>query len=287
MDILGIDGVLKDRIILSEHRLSSPIKWNQPHIHLNYEICMALGCGFTYYINGRLYPMASGDIMLLTNDDYHMTIAPSDKPYERQVISFLPKALPLEKKSLDCLLSCFIRRDEITGRKLTPTETERTEFLQLAQTIEVEEKEAVLGKLGQQLALYRLLLLLNRIWQHMTQKSVLTPSDSYSPQIRIVFDYIEKNYARSISLDELSASCFLNKHYLCRLFHKETGFGIHDCILSYRLSRATMLLREGKSVKDAAWLCGFNSTSYFISTFKKKVGMTPLQYTKRNISVHE
>ena len=277
---MNIDISFEDPNILSEHRLSSGYVWTNPHIHQTYEICMALGEGFTYFVNNRLYTLDHGDVMLITNTDVHKTIMPLDRPYERQVISFSPETLSLDKKKREELLTCFVHREKIDGRKLVLTEAEQKEFLRLAQDISDESRKTFMREIGQELTLCRLLLQLNRIWER-TSKHPVVEKDDYPRHIRLVFEYIMNNYSHNITLDELSASCYLNKHYLCRLFRRETGLSIHNCITSYRLTRAIVLLREGKSVKDVSWLSGFNSTSHFISTFKKNTGMTPLQFLQR------
>ena len=74
-----------------------------------------------------------------------------------------------------------------------------------------------------------------------------------------MLQYIDANYTDTISLDSLSAHCFLNKSYLCRLFKRETGFHIHDYIVYRRLSHGMLLLRSGR----------------------QQLGITPYQYAKK------
>ena len=49
----------------------------------------------------------------------------------------------------------------------------------------------------------------------------------------------------------------------------------------YVITFPPQLLREGKSVSEAAGLSGFGSDTFFITTFKKNVGVTPYRYACR------
>ena len=65
------------------------------------------------------------------------------------------------------------------------------------------------------------------------------------------------------------------------LFKKYTKTSLIDFIGSIRLEYSLELLRDEKlSVLDIAYNIGYNSVSHYISKFKQKYGVTPLQYRK-------
>lgn len=94
--------------------------------------------------------------------------------------------------------------------------------------------------------------------------------------------YIDEHYMENITLEDLSARCFLNKSYLCRLFKRETGFHIHDYLTYRRLSRAMEHLRAGESVSHTARCTGFSGDTFFIRVFRQHLDMTPYQYALKH-----
>lgn len=97
---------------------------------------------------------------------------------------------------------------------------------------------------------------------------------------RELIDYLEDNYSRDISLDELAEQTRLSKGYLCALFKKYTGQSIMHYLLTIRISHAKIFLIQysDKKVYEIARLCGFDSPSYFTKIFKRVTGITPEDY---------
>lgn len=110
------------------------------------------------------------------------------------------------------------------------------------------------------------------------------PADNAVDPIDTVIRYIEKNYAASISLDELSSVTNFSKFHLCRKFKDVTGMGITNYILNYRINKAKEFLLAPNSGKifEIAKSVGFNDTSYFNRTFKKHTSYTPNEYQRLN-----
>ena len=84
-----------------------------------------------------------------------------------------------------------------------------------------------------------------------------------------------------ISLEDISRSVLCDKYTLCRDFKKYTGQTVFENLNRYRCIKAAELLNDGKSVAEAALLCGFESFSFFTKTFKKYMGSLPSEYKKR------
>lgn len=103
-----------------------------------------------------------------------------------------------------------------------------------------------------------------------------------------VMFWIEENYRKKFSLDALAAELGKSRSYLSRRFHAETGEHIHNYLNTLRLRRACELLRHSAlPVNEIAGQAGFSEVTYFISSFKKGIGETPLQYRKNHLSVNK
>lgn len=65
---------------------------------------------------------------------------------------------------------------------------------------------------------------------------------------------------------------------LNRNFKKYISLSPYKFLLAKRLSHAEKMLRQGGSVTDVCYACGFRDCSRFIEHFKKRYGMTPMKY---------
>ena len=91
-----------------------------------------------------------------------------------------------------------------------------------------------------------------------------------------------------ISLSNLNSEMLadhmcLSKSQLNRKVKSISGMNTTTYINQSRLAHAQVLLRDKeRSIGDIVLMCGFESASYFAKQFKKKFGMTPSQYRKKN-----
>ena len=93
--------------------------------------------------------------------------------------------------------------------------------------------------------------------------------------------YIQQNYDKDITNEQISAVLGYHSFYLNRMFKKATGVTIHQTVISERIRIAKTLLQETDlSVKGIAAEVGYADHTRFCTAFKACVGMTPLQYRK-------
>ena len=91
--------------------------------------------------------------------------------------------------------------------------------------------------------------------------------------------YIERHYAKKLSVDDLAREAAVSPSYLIRLFKHQMGTTPHDYLLRYRISRAKELLGSTTLTSAAiAERVGFASESNFSYRFSKMVGMGPRAY---------
>ena len=99
-----------------------------------------------------------------------------------------------------------------------------------------------------------------------------------------VLNYINEQYRKKITIDELTNTFYVCKSKLCRDFREYTGQTINNYIIRLRVDHAKEFLLSGASVHDTAEAVGFEYESNFISVFKRVTGITPLQF-KRNAGI--
>ncbi len=99
-----------------------------------------------------------------------------------------------------------------------------------------------------------------------------------NPQITAICEYIEKNYASNVSLDDLSTLTQWSKYHLLRTFTKQKGISPYSYLEAIRIGQAKKLLEEGLAPAQVALQTGFSDQSHFTNFFKKFIGLTPKQY---------
>ncbi|MDQ0111897.1 AraC family transcriptional regulator [Paenibacillus harenae] len=105
----------------------------------------------------------------------------------------------------------------------------------------------------------------------------------YSEQI---MQWIEAHYAEEVTLEQLAELLHLSKYYVSRVFREETGSHITDYLTVRRIKQACRLLQTTVySVERIGMDVGYPNASYFINTFKRVVGTTPLKYRQRHMGL--
>lgn len=103
--------------------------------------------------------------------------------------------------------------------------------------------------------------------------------EQLSPVIQNAVSYIHTNYADSLSIKEFCNKNKMNTAYFGFLFKKETGMFFNNYLIQYRISRSLRLLEDTQmQVGEIAEAVGFSSASYFVSSFKKQTGLSPVKY---------
>lgn len=125
-------------------------------------------------------------------------------------------------------------------------------------------------------------LLLDFTYNIITEMSGLSHSHS-KLLINRALNYIEHNFERKISLEDVAVRLGLSKHYLCNIFKKEIGETMSLYINKLRIEKAKkMLLKPDSKIKEIFEEVGFSNQQYFSKVFKKITGMTMMEY-KENI----
>lgn len=96
-----------------------------------------------------------------------------------------------------------------------------------------------------------------------------------------VNEYIVRNLKAKISVDELSAHLFISKSTLDKRIRKLTDKNVSQYIREFKLEYAVKLIDLGeRNIQFLVDETGFNSLSYFSTSFKLYVGLTTRDYIK-------
>ena len=96
-----------------------------------------------------------------------------------------------------------------------------------------------------------------------------------------VYNYVQENYDKKITLDEISAKLSMGNEAFCRFFKKSLNKSFFTFINEYRINIACkMLIDTNRQVSQIAYECGYESLPFFYRQFKKFMNCSPLIYRK-------
>ena len=94
--------------------------------------------------------------------------------------------------------------------------------------------------------------------------------------------FFGNHYTEKIHLSDLADYINLSGRQADRILRQEFGMTFLEKLNEVRLSAAKHRLAFGtESVKDIAFTTGFQSYGYFAASFKKSVGLTPIEYRRK------
>jgi transcriptional regulator GlxA family with amidase domain len=95
-------------------------------------------------------------------------------------------------------------------------------------------------------------------------------------------NFIEKNYAEKISVDELANHCSLSRRNFERRFKKATKYSPAEYIQYLKIEAARKQLESSRyHINEVMYAVGYNDNKAFRTTFKKITGLSPLEYRNR------
>lgn len=116
------------------------------------------------------------------------------------------------------------------------------------------------------------------------QRLLSTYSTNYkefenSDRIKVIYEFIQENYASKITLSEVSELVNMSPVSFNRFIKKRTGKTFVEYVNDTRIGFASRWLIEEKlSINEIAYKCGFNNIANFNRIFKKNKKCTPSHY---------
>ena len=97
-----------------------------------------------------------------------------------------------------------------------------------------------------------------------------------------IISYVQQNFKKKISLKEFGEQFHLSEKYISRYFKEHFHITLSQYITHLRLEYAKQLLQDTDTpVTEIAMQSGYQNVSYFIRSFKKAYGVSPLKYKKK------
>ena len=128
--------------------------------------------------------------------------------------------------------------------------------------------------------LYQLLIKLDKLYLKKFKISSINVTSGHINKFRSL---VGKHYKEIHSVNEYAKMLNITSGHLNDLSKNNLGIQAKSYINNKRIHEAKRLLRyTDMSISEISWHLKFQETSYFIRSFKKHIGKTPLQFKKQN-----
>ncbi|WP_449536464.1 response regulator transcription factor [Ferdinandcohnia sp. Marseille-Q9671] len=109
-----------------------------------------------------------------------------------------------------------------------------------------------------------------------------------SPIVKQALAYIQQHYQdSSLTLERVAEELHITSVYVSRMIKQELGISYVGLLTQMRINKAVDLLKTTDlSIRDIAETVGYETQHYFSATFKKVVGISPMQFKNNEENVH-
>lgn len=245
------------------------------HYHSAYELYYLINGERDYFIGDRFVKIFDGDLLLIPPNTLHRT---AGKGATRILMHF----------ERDYLLQYFTPKtvDALLGGNLPtvfrPGKEEKALLNSLFSTmLDAYNSSSYVEESALDRIAFCLPMLLSTV---QNAKNNYVEQHCSDQRISRIVQYINDNYGKIQTIDEIANQFFISKFYLCRLFTKELGGSLISYLNTVKIRAAcTMLKDTDKTVTEIALECGFHSSSYFSKVFKEETKLSPGAYRQQNI----
>lgn len=103
----------------------------------------------------------------------------------------------------------------------------------------------------------------------------------YNSIEKYIYDYINDNYMKKITLKEISEQLSYSVPYLSKIFAEKYGMTFESCLQKTRVEQSCRLLANtDKKVIEVAECVGYSDLKFFTEIFKKFMNIPPREYRK-------
>lgn len=110
-------------------------------------------------------------------------------------------------------------------------------------------------------------------------------SDKFPLWIKEVNDFLQSNFAKSFTLEEIAKIADVHSVHLARVFREKYGCTIGEYVRKLRIEFACRQIKKDMPMSEIALSAGFADQSHFTRIFKSQIGITPTEYKKTRANV--
>ena len=251
------------------------------HWHDEFEIIYVRSGFLTVSISGESYIGKTGDAFVVSPGNLHLMGA------QTGTVDYYTFLFPLKYISFrtDDMLDEKLLEPLNSGHLMICPRVKDTAKELCEQLIEIYEakKDESESKITTQV---RTKIILLQFILEMWKKGFVIENDTSGRNTveKEMVSYIQQNFTEKISLREFGEQFHLSEKYISRYFKEHFHITLSQYVTYLRLEHAKQLLQDTDiPVTDVAMQSGYQNVSYFIRSFKKTYGVSPLKYRKKQV----
>ena len=249
------------------------------HWHDEFEIIYVKSGSLLVSISGENYIGKPGDAFVVSPGNLHFMGSQTGN------VDYFTFLFPLKYISFrtDDILDDKLLEPLNSGHLIISPEIEDTVKEQCEQLVEIygAKKEESQSKITAQIKTKIILLqFILELWK----KGFIVENDTSGKNTveKEMVSYIQQNFTGKILLKEFGEQFHLSEKYISRYFKEHFHITISQYVTYLRLEHAKQLLQDTDiPVTEVAMQSGYQNVSYFIRSFKKTYGMSPLKYRNK------
>lgn len=259
------ESLVQPELIYTGLLEDAPNWFNIQHSHDFCEILYVDGGAGEAILEGKKFRLAPGDLVVVNPGTLHEERSDAKAPLRLIFLAIRDFAVP--GLPAGCLsqekyrvLSCgeYRYKMDIYLRELLQETSSQIEFYQ---------------EISQGLVSALLVLVMRLIRINPEDEAAL------SQECQKIKEYLDQNFTSPITLDSLSETVYISKHYLSHLFKEQTGVSPIKYLTSKRMEKACELLSETElPVSEVSKAVGYENPLYFSQVFKRIYGISPVKY---------
>lgn len=207
------------------------------------------------------YHPSEGDIYILTEKSKHAYYPDKDNPWTKIYIN-------LRGTAVASIVQAFGLHKKVVYKNCQEL---RSIFEEI---FEVVKKDIEVEQVMEQCAMLVMKLLI-RLRQHETQ------NDDVPDEVQMVKRFIDNNYRKNLTMDEIAAVVYRSNDYVKKQFKQCYGVTPYAYYLDVKITHAKYLLQKTNlPIKQIADRLGYKSDRYFSKRFREITGITATQFRK-------
>lgn len=237
------------------------------HTHNGCELLYLLQGDADYAVEGNIYRLKKGDIMLMRRLESHYLILRSTACYERLIVNFDLTDTEICDNSFCQALSAMLLHQPLGkynhfASSLFPDNHWQYYMDRICSYSDPDRQ------------MIYLLPLLNELSEEY-EKVKNSPDHTIPNKSSAIVSYINQHLFEELSLDRICERFFLSKSQLNRIFRKVTGTTVWNYVLVKRLFHAREMMQSGENPTSIYEKCGFQDYVTFYKAYQKHFGHTP------------
>lgn len=280
--LINLDYTLSDSFLVKE--IVTPFFKNTRHFHQDYELVLVLESTGKRVIGDHIENFRKGDLVFVGPNLPHAWF--NDNEYyegnenlkARSIVTYFKKSwlekdvlkLPQSSK-ISKLLENGHRGIKIKGR----ARARITELL-----MHIHESEGLKKVVDIFAILHELAE--NKDFELLTSIDYLNSyNENETQRINQVYEYVLKNFAGQIKLEEAAEIANMSTNAFCRYFKAHTQKNFSQFVNEIRIAHACKLLQKRDfTISQISYESGFQSMTNFNKFFRKIMMKSPLEYRK-------